>query len=42
MIRVISEIEFQLCKRVLGNFNEREDVCGAARGGHLADNIVRT
>lgn len=37
IIRVIREIEPQLCQRVIENFNKRLDICGNARGGHLAD-----
>jgi len=41
IIRVIGEIEPQLCQNVIENFNKRVDVCGAARGGHLADIVFR-
>ena len=37
----IGEIEPQLCQNVIENFNKRVDVCGAARGGHLADIVFR-
>jgi hypothetical protein len=41
IIRVIGEIEPQLCQNVIENFNKRVDICGAARGGHLEDIIFR-
>ena len=41
IIRVIGEIEPKLCQSVIENFNKRVDVCGAARGGLLADIVFR-
>ena len=38
----ISELKdeiFGVIKNVIENFNKRVDLCRAARGGHLADNI---
>jgi len=37
IIRVIGEIEPQLCQNVVQSFYKRVDICGAARGNHLAD-----
>lgn len=37
IIRVIGDIEPQLCQRVIENFNKRVDICRSSRGGHLAD-----
>ncbi|KZC03798.1 hypothetical protein WN55_04255 [Dufourea novaeangliae] len=35
--RVIGEIEPQLCKNVIENFDKRIDVCKHGRGGHFSD-----
>lgn len=35
--RVIGEIEPELCKKVIENFDRRTTVCQQSRGGHLSD-----
>ena len=42
IIRMIGEIKPELCQHVIGDFNKRIDICGHAKGGHLADIVFCT
>jgi transposase len=40
--RVIGGIEPHICERVIGNFEERINVCRLSAGGHMADIVFHT
>ena len=35
--RCINEIQLQLCRKIMKNFDERVHMCQQSRGGHLPD-----